>query len=103
VLQVQEDLERLADYLVRSAPIDVDDEADAASVVLESRIVKTLLWGRTVRRHIDILENQKATTLSYWVMAFGVNPNLNRPSPVRAKQRNDGNSQRLSQLKKRRH
>ena len=43
VLQVMQDLDGLLNDVVRLAALDVDDEADAAGVVLELRIVKPLL------------------------------------------------------------
>ena len=42
VLQVDEHLQRLPHDRVRPAPLDVDDEADAAGVVLVAGIVETL-------------------------------------------------------------
>ena len=47
VEQVDEDRERLADDRVRPAALDVDDEADAAGVVLVSRVVETLSGRRS--------------------------------------------------------
>ena len=48
VLQVEQDLERLADDVVRLAVLQVDDEADAAGIVLVARIVQTLLVRQSV-------------------------------------------------------
>ena len=44
--QVDQDLEALANDVVRSVTLRIDDEFDATSIVFVSRIVKTLL-GRT--------------------------------------------------------
>ena len=46
VVEVDQNLERLGDDVVRLPALDVDDEADAARVVLELRIVKALFCGR---------------------------------------------------------
>jgi hypothetical protein len=43
VLEVPQDRERFLDDVVRLAALDVDDEAEAAGVVLEPGIVETLL------------------------------------------------------------
>ncbi len=51
VLQVEEDGERIANDRVRRAAGDVHDEAEAASVVLEGRVVQTLSsWTAGVRQ-----------------------------------------------------
>jgi hypothetical protein len=42
VLQVFQNLERLPDDVVRLASFDVDDEANAAGVMLVRRVVETL-------------------------------------------------------------
>ena len=42
----QQYLQGLPDDVVRSATLDIDDEANAAGLVLELRIVKPLLAGR---------------------------------------------------------
>ena len=59
VLEVLEHLERLADDVVRRAALDVDDEADAAGVVLVRRIVQTFGFVRlqiaNVRLQIRLL------------------------------------------------
>ncbi len=47
VIEVHEDLQALLQDAVGLAALDVDDEADAAGVVLERRIVKTLLRRQT--------------------------------------------------------
>ena len=43
--QVDENLQRLADDGVRAHAFDVDDEADAAGVVLEGRVIQALRGG----------------------------------------------------------
>ena len=43
MVEVPQHLDRLLQDVVRFAALDVDDEADAAGLVLEPRIVKTLL------------------------------------------------------------
>ena len=43
VVEVLQDLDGLLEDLVRLASLDVDDEADAAGVVLELRVVESLL------------------------------------------------------------
>src|SRR5947209_6198852 len=48
VLQVDEDLDRLAHQVVRPAAVQVHDEADAAGVVLEARVVQALLGGEAI-------------------------------------------------------
>ena len=45
VVQVAQDLQPVLDHLVRLAAFHVHDEADAAGIVLEPRIVKALLAG----------------------------------------------------------
>ena len=52
VLQVDEDLQRLADDVVRLAVLEIDDEADAAGIVLVARIVQTLLVRQSVGSHV---------------------------------------------------
>ena len=47
VIEIHEDLQALLHDLVGLAALDVDDEADAAGVVLELRIVETLLRRQT--------------------------------------------------------
>ena len=47
VIEIGEDLQALLQDPVRFAALDVDDEADAAGVVLERRIVQTLLRRQT--------------------------------------------------------
>ena len=42
MLEVDEDLQRLAHDVVRALALHVDDEADAAGVVLGARVVQTL-------------------------------------------------------------
>ena len=44
---------RLLDDLVGLAALDVDDEADAAGIVLEPRIVRPCFAGGPVRLHPD--------------------------------------------------
>src|SRR5262249_53463027 len=53
VKEVDEDLQRLAHDGVRLSPLDVDDETDAAGVVLVARIVETLSgwWSELARLH----------------------------------------------------
>jgi hypothetical protein len=49
VFEVDENLERLLDDLVRAAALEVNDEAHAAGVVLVRRVVQTLLgWESEV-------------------------------------------------------
>ena len=48
VLQVNEDLQRIADDVVRLAVLEIDDEADAAGIVLVARIVQALLVRESV-------------------------------------------------------
>jgi hypothetical protein len=45
VIEVLQDLDRLLEDAVRFVPLDVDHEPDAAGVVLELRVVETLLLG----------------------------------------------------------
>src|SRR5690606_36501452 len=45
VIEVREDLQALLQDLVRFAPLRIDHEADAASVVLVSRVIEALLFG----------------------------------------------------------
>ena len=49
MLEIDEDLQRLAHDVVRALSLHVDDEADAAGVVLGARIVQTLGSGRRRR------------------------------------------------------
>ena len=49
VAQIHEDRERLADDLVRFPALDVDDKADAAGVVFETRIVQALFLRPAIR------------------------------------------------------
>jgi hypothetical protein len=49
VLEVDEHLEPASDDGVGGTARDIDDEPDAAGVVLERRIVKTDALGRVVR------------------------------------------------------
>ena len=42
VLQVEEDLDRFLHQVVRLAALEVDDEADAAGIVFELRVVQAL-------------------------------------------------------------
>ena len=46
VQQVDEDLQPLLDDAVRAAALDVDDEPDAAGVVLVARVVQARRFGR---------------------------------------------------------
>ena len=46
VLEIDQDAQRLAHDVVRAVSLHVDDEADAAGVVLGARIVQTLTRGR---------------------------------------------------------
>ena len=46
MLEIDQDPQRLAHDVVRAASLDVDDEADAAGVVLGARIVETLIRRR---------------------------------------------------------
>jgi hypothetical protein len=48
VVEVLQDLDRLLQDPVRLAALDVDDEADAAGVVLKPRVVKALLRRQAV-------------------------------------------------------
>ncbi len=46
MLQVDQDLDGLADDVVRASCLEIDDEADSAGIVLVERIVQTLLaWN----------------------------------------------------------
>ena len=47
MLQIDEDLKRLPDNLIRFAAEDVDDKADTATVVFKLRIVQTLFFRDT--------------------------------------------------------
>ena len=51
VQQVDENLQRLADDAVRPHALDVDDEADAAGVVLEGGVIQALGRGTLVMIH----------------------------------------------------
>ena len=52
--QVGEDLQAFGDDVVRAFALDVDDEADAARVVLVSGIVEALLfWNASIVMHHD--------------------------------------------------
>ena len=62
VLEVQQDLDRLLDDLVRLAALEVDDEADAAGVVLVARIVEAL-FPRRPERHGRVLDHLGVRTL----------------------------------------
>ena len=53
VAHIVEDRQRLADYLMGLAPLDVHDEADSAGIVLEPRIVQALL-GRQSSLHLPV-------------------------------------------------
>src|SRR5205085_757030 len=46
MIEVHQDLQPLLDDLMGLASLDIDDEANAAGVVFELRIVKTLFWGQ---------------------------------------------------------
>ena len=46
MVEIDQNLERVRDDVMRLAPLHVDHEADAARVVLELRIVKALFRGR---------------------------------------------------------
>jgi hypothetical protein len=50
-LKVEEDLERVLDDARGLAPLQIDNEADAARVVLMSRIVEALRGGRSCQFH----------------------------------------------------
>jgi len=52
VFQVVQDLERIADDVVRLAIFEIDHEADAAGVVFVARIVQALLGGERARGHV---------------------------------------------------
>ena len=49
VIKINQDFKRLADYLVGFFPLHIGDKTDAAGVMLELRIVKSLLdwWSVT--------------------------------------------------------
>ena len=53
VLEVREDLERLPDDVVRARALHVDDEAEAAGVVLEGGVVEALARGEDRTDHCD--------------------------------------------------
>ncbi len=52
VFQVVQDLQTVADDVVRLPIFQIDDEADAAGVVLVARVVQALLGGEGVRGHV---------------------------------------------------
>ena len=60
MVEVLEDLDALLDDGVRFAALDVHDEADAAGVMLELRVVEALLRGRpkSNRGHFLLLQTQ---------------------------------------------
>ena len=49
MIQVLQDLDGIADDLVRLAALDIDDETNATGVMFELWIVKTLLPGRATQ------------------------------------------------------
>jgi hypothetical protein len=51
VLEVQQDFERVLDDARRLAPLQIDDETDAAGVVLVPGIVEALRGGRSCQFH----------------------------------------------------
>ena len=51
VLEIQEDLQRLPDDVVRGTRLQIDDESESARVVLERRVVETLSRGEIGARH----------------------------------------------------
>ena len=60
MIEVLEDLDALLDDGVRFAALDVHDEADAAGVMLELRVIEALLRRRAQsnRGHFLILQTQ---------------------------------------------
>ena len=48
VFEVEQDRQRVLHDLLRLAPLDVGDEADAAGILLECRIEKTAGYGRVI-------------------------------------------------------
>lgn len=48
MFQIEQDLERVMDYLMRAASFDVSDETHATSVVLVAWVVKTLFYWRVL-------------------------------------------------------
>ncbi len=61
MVEVLEDLDALFDDGVRFATLDVHDEADAAGVMLELRVIEALLRGRAQsnRGHFSNLQRRK--------------------------------------------
>jgi len=55
VIEILQDRQGLLDDFVRFYAFDVDDEPDAASIMLETRIIQTLLWGQTGFTHASTL------------------------------------------------
>jgi hypothetical protein len=55
MVQVLQDRKRLLDDLVRLLPLDVDDEADAARIMFESRVIEALFDGDTRSCHMFAL------------------------------------------------
>ena len=51
MIEIHENRERLLDDLVRAPAFHLADESDAAGVVLELRIVQSLLFGWAVGGH----------------------------------------------------
>ena len=54
MVQIDEDRQPLLDDFVRFLPLHLTDEADAAGVVLELRIIKALLGGESVISHFCV-------------------------------------------------
>ena len=52
MLEIQEDLQRLPDDVVRSARFQIDDESESARVVLERGVVETLSRGEVGAGHL---------------------------------------------------
>jgi hypothetical protein len=48
VIEIRQNLQALLEDLVRLAALDIDDEADAAGVVFEPRIIQALFAGTSV-------------------------------------------------------
>jgi hypothetical protein len=60
MVEVLEDLDALLDDGVRFLALDVHDEADAAGVMLELRVIEALLWRRAQSNgsHFQFLQTQ---------------------------------------------
>src|SRR5262249_28358803 len=58
VLEIAENLQRVFDDLMRLAALDVGDEADAAGILVEPRVIETLRVGQAGVRAVAIAQTR---------------------------------------------